>query len=87
MTYVSHTVRSLRRDPIPGETVGLVLTLDDDARIDDVRDVVESVGGEVVRELQLGRLLVRVGHERLGEICELDGVTTVETDAVLDYSG
>ncbi|WP_158059410.1 hypothetical protein [Halorussus halophilus] len=41
MTYVSHTVRSLRRDPVSGETVRLVVTLGDDAE-DGKEDADES---------------------------------------------
>ncbi|WP_137286235.1 hypothetical protein [Halorussus salinisoli] len=98
MTYVSHTVRSLRRDPIPGETVRLVLTVAaDDATRDDTSDdtgsdatsesevaeAVESLGGEVVRELQFDRLLVEVAQTDIDAVCTLDAVTEVETDAVL----
>lgn len=86
MTYVSHTVRSLRRDPIPDETVGLVLTLGEDSSASEIGQRVESLGGEVHRELEFDRLLVEVEQTELDEICEMAGVTTIETDAVLDYS-
>ena len=93
MTYVSHTVRSLRRDPIPGETVRLVLTpaeADPDegsaTPAEEVAEAVESLGGEVVRELQFGRLLVTVEQSELDAVCDLDGVDAVETDAVLDQT-
>ncbi|MFC7078868.1 hypothetical protein ACFQJ6_00695 [Halorussus caseinilyticus] len=85
MTYLSHTVRSLRRDPIPGETVRLVLTLAegaDDAELE-VAERVESLGGEVARELRFDRLLVEVGQTDIEAVCEFDAVTEVETDAVL----
>lgn len=94
MTYVSHTVRSLRRDPIPGETIRLVLTVAEDdtteAATDDaessreVAEAVESLGGEVVRDLQFDRLLVEVEQTDIDAVCSLEGVTSVETDAVLD---
>lgn len=85
MTYLSHTVRSLLRDPIPGETVRLVLTLADDADPDEIRAEIESLDGEYHRELQFDRILVTVDRERLAAVAELDGVTEVETDAVLGY--
>jgi hypothetical protein len=53
---VSHTVRSLRRDPIPGDSIRLVLTLAEDTPAEEIADAVEP----------------------------LDGVTAVETDAVID---
>lgn len=86
MTYASHTVRSLREDPIPGETVRLVLTLDEDADPAAVRDDLVALDCEVVRELDFGRLLAEADHERLAPICELDGVTAVETDAVIGHT-
>jgi hypothetical protein len=86
MTYVSHTVRSLCRDPILGETVRLVLTLGDEASASEVGQRIESLGGEVVCELQFDRLLVEVDQSELDAVCELDGVAGVETDAVLDQT-
>lgn len=83
MTYVSHTVRSLRDDPIPGETVRLVVTLADDADPAAVREDLAASDCEVVRELDFGSLLVVADHERLDAVCALDGLTAVETDAVL----
>lgn len=83
MTYLSHTVRSLQRDPIPGESVRLVLTLAEEASAADVGAAVESLGGEVVRELEFDRLLVEVEQTDLDAAPDLDGVTAVETDAVL----
>lgn len=85
MTYVSHTVRSLRRDPVPDETVRLVVALEDDADAASVREAVERADGEILRELQFGRLLLEVEQTEIGTICELDGVRNVETDAVLGY--
>ena len=83
MPYLSHTVRSLRDDPIPGETVRLVLSVGDDADSPAVAESVESLDGEVVRDLQFERLLVEVAQTDLDAVCSLDGVSSVETDAVL----
>mgnify|MGYP006274005145 CR=1 FL=1 len=82
MTYLSHTVRSLRDDPIPDEEVRLVLTVED-TDTDDIESAVESLDGEVVRELAFDRLLVAVAQTDLDAICSVDGVSSVETDAVL----
>lgn len=86
MTYLSHAVRSLRRDPVPGETVRLVVTLGEDATAEAVREAVESLGGGVVRELEFDRLLVAVEQTEVGAVCELDGLAAVETDAVTDQT-
>jgi hypothetical protein len=83
MTYVSHTVRSLRREPIPGETVRLVVSLADGAETSEIVEEAESLGGEVVRELAFDRLLVEVEQTDLDAICSLDAAKSVETDAVL----
>ncbi|MFC4549323.1 MULTISPECIES: hypothetical protein [Halorussus] len=97
MTYESHTVRSLRRDPVPGETVRLVLTLADsegapdadsasgaEGVAADVGDRIDALGGEVLRELPFDRLLVEVAQTDLADVRDLDGVQSVETDAVID---
>ena len=86
MTYVSHTVRSLRDDPIPGEAVRLVLTLAEDADSPAVRDDLAALDCEVVRELDFGRLLADADHERLDDVCSLDGLAAVETDAVIGHA-
>lgn len=87
MTYVSHTVRSLRRDPFPDETIRLVVTLADDYATDDaalsVAETVESIDGEVIRELAFDRLLVEIEQTDIDAICSLDAASSVETDAVL----
>ncbi|WP_135854298.1 hypothetical protein [Halorussus salinus] len=87
MTYLSHTVRSLRDDPIPDEEVRLVLTVEDAPTVEDdadeIESAVESLDGEVVRELAFDRLLVEVAQTDIDAICSLDGISSVETDAVL----
>lgn len=82
MTYLSHTVRSLRDDPIPDEEVRLVLAVED-ATADEIESAVESLDGEVVRELAFDRLLVAVAQTDIDAICSVEGVSSVETDAVL----
>lgn len=87
MTYVSHTVRSLRRDPTPDESVRLVLTLEDDASPASVEAELDAVDGEVVRKLPFQRLLVEVDQCVLDAVCRLDDLSAVETDAVIDSPG
>jgi hypothetical protein len=80
MTYVSHTVRSLQRDPFPDETIRLVLTVegdttkaaDDDAVASSVAEAVESLGGEILRDLQFDRILVEIDQTDIDAICSLE---------------
>ncbi|WP_435181930.1 hypothetical protein [Halorussus sp. AFM4] len=83
MTYISHAVRSIRNDPIEGEPVRLVLTVADDADPSAVAASVESLGGEVVRDLPFDRVLVAVDQTDVDAVCSLAEVESVETDAVL----
>jgi hypothetical protein len=83
MTYASHTVRSLRRDPMPDETIRLVVTLAEESAVSAVEEAVESLDGEVVRELAFDRVLVEIEQVEIDEICSLDSAKSVETDAVL----
>jgi len=84
MAYASHAVRSIREEPIPGETVRLVVTPADDADVGALRDALDPIG-EAVDELPFDRLLVAVDHERVGAVCELDAAGAVETDATIGY--
>ncbi|NHN61281.1 MULTISPECIES: hypothetical protein [Halorussus] len=84
MTYLSHAVRSIRDDPVEGESVRLVLTVGGDADESAVAESVESLGGEAVRDLRFDRLLVEVAQTDVDAVCSLAGVASVETDAVLD---
>lgn len=82
-TYVSRPVRALRDRPTPGESATLVLRLGD-ADPGAVRDAVEERGGEVDAELAFDALRVVVPAEAVADVCELDGLDAVETDATLD---
>ena len=77
--YVSHAVRSLREDPIEGESLSLALTTSDDADPDAVAAAVEELGGTVERRLQFDDLAVSVPQPQLDAICALDGLDAVET--------
>lgn len=81
--YVSRPVRKIRDDPIPGESVTLLLRLADDVDAGTVARAVRDRGGEVEEELQFGNLQVTVAHAAVTDICDLDGIRAVETDNVL----
>lgn len=81
--YVSRAVRSIRDDPIEGESVALALTTDEDGDPDTVAAAVEASGGTVERHLQFDDLAVSVPQERVADICTIDGLDAVETtDAI-----
>lgn len=87
--YVSRPVRAIRDDPVPGETVTLLLRLTDDAGPGAVAAAVREAGGTVERELRFGDLEVTVDHEAVAAVCDLDGLEAVETDSVhaIDLDG
>ncbi|WP_250137739.1 hypothetical protein [Halorientalis salina] len=83
--YLSPVVRTLRDDPVPGETVTLVLSLADDAADSSatveaaIEAAVEGVGGTVDEHLQFDTIAVTVPHDGISAVCDLDGVESVET--------
>ncbi|QLH79695.1 hypothetical protein HZS55_21420 [Halosimplex rubrum] len=81
--YVSPAVRTIRDDPVEGESVTLLLELDGDAAVDDVAAAVEAAGATVKEELQFRTLKTTVAHERVGAVCEVDGIDHVETGNAL----
>jgi len=88
--YVSPAVRSVRENPVAGESVTLLVEAVEDADADadadtDVDTLASAVAdlGTVEATLEFETLRVRVPHERVGEVCELDGVATVQTDDAL----
>ncbi|MBX0295911.1 hypothetical protein EGH23_13600 [Halomicroarcula sp. F27] len=81
--YVSRAVRSIREDPIEGEPVTLSLATDDDADLEAVEAAVEDAGATVERRLQFDDLAVSVPQERVADVCQVDGLTTVETTDVI----
>lgn len=74
--YVSPAVRSIRADPVAGESVTLLVEAGGD--VDALAAALGEVGA-VEAELQFDTLRVTVPHERVGAVCELDGVAAVET--------
>jgi len=81
--YVSRAVRSIREDPIEGESVALALTTAADADPDAVANAAEAAGGTVERRLQFDDLAVSVPQDSVADICAIDGLDAVETtDAI-----
>ena len=86
--YVSHPVRRMGQDPVEGETVELVLTVDTgEATPEGVGDRIEAVGGKVVAELPFDSLHVSVAQEDVGDVCEVAGLERVETANTISLGG
>lgn len=84
--YLSHPVRRIRDDPHPDEEVGLVVELAEDATdaaLDDLRDAVADAGGCVDRDLGFDAHRVVVPEVAVADLCALDGVARIETDATI----
>ncbi|GAB6880055.1 hypothetical protein JCM17823_23290 [Halorubrum gandharaense] len=84
--YLSHTVRRIREEPQPDETVGLVVELNEDAAdgaLDTLHETVEHAGGQVGRDLGFGAHHVAVPEPAVDELAVLDDVVRIETDATI----
>lgn len=82
MTYVSHPVRRIRKNPVAGETVTLLVTATDDTDLDALADDVASLG-TVEERLRFGALRVTATHEAVDAVCTLPTVARVETTNTL----
>jgi hypothetical protein len=80
--YVSRAVESLRADPIDGEPVELLLETAEDADPDRVAAAAAAAGATVERHLQFDDLLVSTTQDEIDALCELDGLTAVQTGNV-----
>ena len=69
-----------------GEDVTLVVELGD-CSVEEVTETVESLGGEVEAELPFDSVRIRLAHEAVDEFCELEEISSVETDDVVGYGG
>ena len=79
--YVSPAVRSIREHPAEDESVTLLVRATDDAA--EIHDRVEAAGGTIERTLEFETVAVSVPQTAVGEICELDGIESIETDQTL----
>jgi hypothetical protein len=81
--YVSRAVESIRSDPLPDESVGLVLETAPDADPERVADAAAAAGATVDRYLQFDDLAVTVPQTAVDEVCGIDGLAAVQTtDAI-----
>ncbi|MUV90224.1 hypothetical protein GJ629_10255 [Halapricum sp. CBA1109] len=78
--YVSPAVRSIKEDPIEGETVTLLVEAEDDADTDALASALVEAGGEVRDRRRFGTVVVTVDHDAVADVCSLAGIDVVETD-------
>lgn len=73
----------MRTDPA-ASTAGLVVELADNADPAPLRDTVAAADGEVVEDLGFGCWLISLPEAGVDELCSLQSVVRVETDATLE---
>ncbi|MFW5900188.1 MAG: hypothetical protein ACOCTH_00230 [Halodesulfurarchaeum sp.] len=81
--YLSHPVRRMRDDP-GDETATLVVEFDAEEDAATLTRAVAGADGEVVRELPFDCWLVRLPEADVEMLCELAGITRIETAATLE---
>lgn len=84
--YVSPAVRSMLDHPVADEAVTLVLGLADDGATGDVAEQVSECGGRVNRHLEFQSLAVSIEQDDIAELCEIDGVDSIETANTLSMT-
>lgn len=82
--YRSHPVRRLCAEPLPEESVALVVEIDPE-EIDEgsLTETVASLDGEVVEALGFDAYRVELPQRAVAALCEVDGLVRVETANVV----
>lgn len=75
------------REPLPETEAVLVLEPEPDYPIESLEQAITTVGGTVECHLQHGAIRVSLPEERVTDLCSLDGIDAVETDAVVGIGG
>lgn len=83
MPYVSHPVRHARDDPREGETIDLVVRVDEDADAAAVAETLRELGAAGVDDRGLGAMAARLPQPAVADVCELDALSSVETTDTL----
>lgn len=82
--YVSRAVRSICKNPVPEASVTLLVEVANDADPEQIRAALDAVhAATVTTDLPFETFRVEVPHAKVGEVCAVDGLATVETDATL----
>lgn len=84
MMYVSRAVRSIRDHPVPDATVTRLLEVETGAETPAVRQSLDALeGADRLGSRPYDTLRVRVQHDRVGAVCEIEGLAAVETEGTL----
>jgi hypothetical protein len=70
--YVTPDVEAVRDDPVPGESIALAAVPCESVDTATVESRVGSLGGDVVRTLPSGVVLIEVSQPDVRELCEMD---------------
>jgi alkyl hydroperoxide reductase subunit AhpC len=79
-------VLGISDDPVAEESATLLLRLDE-ADMETTTARVEDLGGEVDAELEFETLRVVLPEPAVTDLCELDGLESIETDATIQMGG
>jgi len=77
-TYLSHPVRRIRDEPADGESIRLVVELDD-IDSEKLSTTVSALSGTIERDLQFDCYLIEIPEVAVKDLCELSGVGRIET--------
>lgn len=85
-SYIEHAVRTLRESTAETQ-VRLLLGISDDHEL--VEDRVRGLGGTVHEQIGHATLEISVSENRVDDVCEIEGVKSVELDEsdVYTHSG
>lgn len=75
------------RDPLAETEAVLIVEPEPDYSLESLEQAITTVGGTVESHLQHGAIRVSLTEERVTDLCSLDGIAAVETDAVVGIGG
>lgn len=84
--YLSPVVRRLKADPTPGAEITLRVTFAENSDADPMltaRKTIVTLNGRVDVELPYRALQVTVPEEAISSLCDIPGITAIETTDVL----
>lgn len=83
--HVTKAVESMQADPIEGETVTLLVEVDDEYDpdgdpLETVEAAIEDTGAEVMDRRRFMTLVVKVAQDAIDDVLDVAGLAVVETD-------
>lgn len=80
--YLTPTVRTMRDDPHPAETVELLVRPVEGTAPGALEEVLSDVGADVLGRTRFDALRVELPETAVADLCELEGIEAVETTDV-----